>query len=248
MCGIAGYITKDGKKPAATKKQLARMLVEASTRGRQATGIFWERDNQDMILKMPLEASELVEYVPWGDVLKSHVCLMHTRHATQGDPRNNVNNHPLASNDNKTIVVHNGVILNSHEYVINTITDSYSLIEAYYIHRQRRDTFAMGFKRGLKHLTGSMGVAVYNRDEKRLLLIKNENPVCIGFKKNTVFFASTMKIMGHVNPAAVFIMPERYMYSIKGNFLKGYPIKTKNEGGDFDGKSWRDFNSFGRLQ
>ena len=131
MCGIAGFITKDGKKPSCSPKQLAKMLIAASSRGKHATGIYWSSQYDDIVLKLPIAAKEFIKNVPWSSVKASNICLMHTRHATQGNPKHSFNNHPLQSNDENLILIHNGIISNSYEYVASNITDSYSILESY---------------------------------------------------------------------------------------------------------------------
>ena len=247
MCGIAGYITRDGKRPAVTKNQLSKMLLKAQVRGKMATGIFWTGEKENNVFKLPVDAKTFSPLVPWENVLRADVCLMHTRHATQGNPEENTNNHPLQ--EGNLILIHNGVIHNSNDYVSNQITDSFAITEAYFEHKGINDTFAMGLKKALKHLTGSIACAMFDTEEDRLLLVRAGNPLAIGLKKNTLFFASTKSILDAVKPEAVFIAPENYMYSIKKNHLKGYKIKKKEvDYGENKEIEWRDFPSrFGAL-
>ena len=237
MCGIAGYITKDGKKPAVNARQMADMLIRAMSRGTHATGIFWESETQNKIFKLPVDAKTFAPKVPWADVLKSPVCLMHTRHATQGNPSTNSNNHPLIDGD--IVLTHNGVIHNSYEFVSNEITDSFAIIEAYQQAKNKKDTFAMGMKKGLKLLSGSIACAMYRSG--KLLLVKSGNPLFLGFKGNTIFWASTRHILNAVKPDYIVEVPGNYMYSISNNNFKGYAVATK--GGDNNGREWFEFGN-----
>ena len=93
----------------------------------------------------------------------------------------------------------------------------------------KEKTFAMNIKKAISLLTGSFACAFYHIEEKRLVLVKHKNPVCLGFKKNTIFFASTPYILKAVKPEYIVIMQEDTMLSIKDKQIKGYNIKAKKE-------------------
>jgi len=223
MCGIAGYITKDGNPPKCTTTQLKQMFTRAETRGIDASGIFWTTETTDKIFKLPVRARELNP--PWSEIRKSPVCLMHTRHATQGSPSKNYNNHPLTKYD--LVLIHNGIIGNSGEFVSYNLTDSYSILEAYHKSYKESNTSLVNIKRACKQLEGSIAGALYHLKENRLFLVRHRNPLCIGLKGNTIFFASTPYIMAPVKSDSVFEIIPNHIISIKGNHLKSYKVKFR---------------------
>lgn len=226
MCGIAGYYTINGKEPSCSAKQLERLLLALQSRGKDATGIYWETEEQGNILKLPIEASRFIKLVNWPEVRASSVCLLHCRLATQGSPKHPFNNHPLQRGNN--IVIHNGIIWNSDKFVSNSKTDSLAILEAYKRYENPKLSIAVNLKISLSKLQGYAAIAFYNIAERRLFLIKASEPLCVGYKANTVFFASTKEILENVKPYIVYELPEDYMIGFHYKRSKGYNIDIQS--------------------
>lgn len=103
MCGIAGASL--APTDSIDSRRLAvSLLLGIEDRGRHATGVAWNNDDEIWVCKDAIPASEFVTgvHVP----SESRTFIAHTRWATQGSPTNNDNNHPI---DVRGIVgVHNG--------------------------------------------------------------------------------------------------------------------------------------------
>lgn len=121
MCGIAGYYVRENDRvDAKTLQQLARnLLSEIETRGRDATGYAYVsvRDKTVRLAKAPVPASQFLHvggHLLTRASIKSmpKAMILHTRAATQGDPSDNRNNHPLFSKRSSLCMVHNGWISN----------------------------------------------------------------------------------------------------------------------------------------
>lgn len=121
MCGIAGFsLTHDADLPV--RKLAKELLTQIVSRGRDATGIAWTAPGtgEIRVRKAPVAAWRFVNPDPaWSlDALSqlpedARTVILHTRAATQGDPADHVNNHPIVSGS--TVGVHNGVIYNDDQ-------------------------------------------------------------------------------------------------------------------------------------
>ena len=135
MCGLAGMLFETGPIDAATRKRrrrvLGRLLVEAQTRGKHATGLATITDEGGWrIAKRPHPAIRFVRDPAVRDVLQSMdgtvtMAIGHARFATRGTTRNALNNHPIRAGS--IIGTHNGTILNADD-----------LFEAYGLERTRK--------------------------------------------------------------------------------------------------------------
>ena len=145
MCGLAGMLFETGRIDAATRKRrrlvMGRLLVEAQTRGKHATGLATITDEGDWrIAKRPHPAIRFVRDPAVRDVLRSMdgtvtMALGHARFATQGSTRNSLNNHPIRAGS--IIGTHNGTILNADD-----------LFEAYGLERTRKVDSEILFRMG----------------------------------------------------------------------------------------------------
>jgi len=132
MCGIIGVVCYSGLTEWHFKK-FTEMLVRAQQRGSHATGVF---ASSMRMLKAPLPSSIFVtaeKYLSFIEQAKADgvtYLIGHCRHATRGDPKNNINNHPLAPNDKSFMLVHNGVV-NCKKYdKVPENTDTFIFVEA----------------------------------------------------------------------------------------------------------------------
>lgn len=107
MCGIGGFQLVEGD---GDSRRLAQGLLRGLiVRGRDASGIAYHADDerQTWIIKSNISGDRLAKDLP-DEV--GRCAIVHTRWATQGSPKRNINNHPI---DVRGIVgVHNGHIVN----------------------------------------------------------------------------------------------------------------------------------------
>ncbi len=223
MCGLAGFITKDRKPPAISARQIRRSLLRCAIRGTDATGIFWEEENDFKIFKAPVPAKDFVQYVPWDRIEKSPLCIMHTRAATQGDPSVFSNNHPLI--DDKVVLAHNGMIFNSDDFVNKNICDSLAILEAINRVAKGSELTTDIIKNALFMLTGTIAFTLFDTIKRQLFLLSSGNPLIIGQKENTVLWGSTSDIICGMRPYMISEMVNNYLVRVQDNYMKGENIE-----------------------
>jgi len=161
----------------------------SESRGAEATGICYNKQNKIVIAKDPISASVfLKEMMPKHTpaIEKTHVALGHTRYPTIGSPKDNNNNHPIESQN--WILIHNGSVtsmprIKDYPYkgqVDTEVLSSY--IETY------------GLEKGLPYVErGSAAVAVMNKkDPSSIYLWREASPIVLAYNEtsSTLFFAS----------------------------------------------------------
>jgi len=117
MCGIAGIYLHDPNERPFTRRQMEtlvdNLLLRIEHRGRHATGIAAVTSSGTLHLeKKDVDATKFVKNrrkLP----RKPQSILLHTRWATQGEPSNMRNNHPIKYG--RMVAIHNGHISNDSE-------------------------------------------------------------------------------------------------------------------------------------
>lgn len=195
MCGIAGVI-RFGHKPI-DPEALAVLLVGNEHRGNDATGIaVVQPDGAVAVHKEDIPAWKFVSTKAYETFLADNLkpdtwaVLLHTRAATQGNPRENKNNHPLSVG--KAAIIHNGMISNDHtlfnamELERGAETDSdiiRAIVDEHGITPKAMET--------LNRMAGSAaGAAVHPDYPKKVLLFRSGSPMTLASTQDFLFFAS----------------------------------------------------------
>lgn len=107
MCGIFGFITREGEGPDMAR--LRRIALITQTRGEHAFGLAWlNAQGRIQTFKRPGPAEDHLDALE--ACRHATVMLGHCRLATHGCPRDNRNNHPHPAG--RGYLVHNGVVHN----------------------------------------------------------------------------------------------------------------------------------------
>lgn len=115
MCGIFGFITKNGRGPDVSR--LRRIAAVTESRGQHAFGLAWlAADEKLHAFKRPGPATAALNDLE--QCRGAAMVIGHCRFATHGAPSDNRNNHPHPAG--RGWLVHNGVVRNhvalAHEY------------------------------------------------------------------------------------------------------------------------------------
>jgi glucosamine 6-phosphate synthetase-like amidotransferase/phosphosugar isomerase protein len=188
MCGVFGFITKNGRGPNLAR--LKRIALETELRGRHAFGLAWlGGDNKLRTFKRPGSASENLDDL--DRCQGATIVVGHCRYATHGNPRDNGNNHPHIAG--RGFMVHNGVVLNHAE-----IARRHRLVQ-----RSECDSEVLGLL--LAHFPGKLVTRAARvaetalgrltilgvwRNPARLLIVRNGNPLSFGETDGGYYFGS----------------------------------------------------------
>ena len=105
MCGIVGYI---GNKDAY--EIIINGLRRLEYRGYDSSGVALYNSELN-VCKTKGKVEKLVKKAKKRISLDGNIGIGHTRWATHGEP-NDVNAHPILSNNESLVIVHNGIIEN----------------------------------------------------------------------------------------------------------------------------------------
>ncbi len=214
MCGIMGYYAFSETVP--DKQNITTMFSLLESRGRDASGYAFIRDNNLVVNKAAVKSSDLVKTIDWRGLILPSVMILHTRMKTQGSEKNNANNHPLYSKSGLAIV-HNGIVFNDKEIFAKKQRDAQvdsEAILAILASNKKGDKV----KRLFELIEGSFAVALIDRNQPDVLtLIKKDNPIelYLDIKNEILYFCSEREIMQEA-------------LDIKSESMFGFTIGEKN--------------------
>ncbi len=199
MCCLFGIVDYQNN---LTPRQLNRITAVLSraceARGTDATGIAYNWNDNLKIYKQPLPAHKMKYQIPFG----VHTIMGHTRMTTQGDEKQNYNNHPFYGNATNTDfalahngVLHNDIILRATEELPDTTIETDSYIAVQLIEKKKTlDTDSLKYM--AEQLEGSFTITVLDQQDN-LYFVKGDNPMCIyHFKSKGIYiYASTEEIL-----------------------------------------------------
>ena len=198
MCSLFGFLNYKDIVPHRLLRKLTQALANAAEeRGTDAAGISYVRNGEVVIYKRPKPAHKLHFDPPEGTI----AVMGHTRLATQGDKKQNYNNHPFAGHADKEFAfAHNGCLWNDKELrkdgvIPNTYIDTDSYAACQLIEKQGKLDFD-SLKYMAETVEGNFTFTVLD-DSNSLYIIKGSNPMCLlHFKDIGLYvYASTESIM-----------------------------------------------------
>lgn len=164
MCGIAGFSLHPAESCHPT--QLARaMLREIVHRGPDATGAAWvSPKTQDVFVQK--DAVSAHRFAPMLNLEGARTCILHTRWATKGTVKNNLNNHPIDAHG--IVGVHNGVIRNDDAVfdVLGSLAERYGEVDSEAIFALLNADVEMPITDRLTLLEGSAAIAWLTVDDE----------------------------------------------------------------------------------
>lgn len=194
MCGIMGYYSFGKTIPA--KDKITNMFSLLESRGRDASGYAFLKENNLVVNKAAIKSSEFVKTTEWKELVLPSSMILHTRMKTQGSEKNNANNHPLFSK-NGIAIVHNGIIYNDKEIFGKKERDAEVDSESI-LHLLSMKVKGDKIKRLFDKVEGSFAVAMLDKYfPERLVLIKKDNPIDLYYdsKDDIFYFCSEREIM-----------------------------------------------------
>ena len=173
------------------------MLSGNEHRGIDATGIaFSYLDGHIEVYKKDIPAWKFVSTDEYYDTIKKHLTddvwavLLHTRAATTGNPRNNVNNHPMFSG--VSAAIHNGMIANDG-YLFDTLKLERKAETDSDIVRAIVDKHGINEKCvvELNRMAGSAAIAVVSsKFPRKMILARSGSPLTTASNADHFLFSS----------------------------------------------------------
>jgi glucosamine--fructose-6-phosphate aminotransferase (isomerizing) len=201
MCGIFGYITKEGRGPDLAR--LRRIATETELRGHHAFGLAWfGQEGTIHTFKRPGAATSALNDL---DACRGAAAVIgHCRWATHGDPGDNRNNHPHPAG--RGWFVHNGVVLNYQTLIDRYGFDPESECDSEVLGMlMARSPGPLGQRaaRMARLATGTLAVLGLWRAPTRFLVVRSGRPLYFGETAAGFYFGSMPgELPGRVAPIA----------------------------------------------
>lgn len=190
MCGIFGYVGKTN-----AKKVILDGLKRLEYRGYDSWGIAVAKDEKIVVAKKvgPIGTLEDIKNLP-----DTKIGIGHTRWATHGGVTE-TNAHPHLSTQGDFILAQNGIVENYQELKRDLIEKGYKFIsqtdtevivrlieEKQKSHKDLKEAIRTAFL----DLKGRNTIIVLDKDQDRIIAVRNGSPLVIGIGKNEFFLAS----------------------------------------------------------
>lgn len=194
MCGIVGYIGKNGK----CQDVLIDGLKELEYRGYDSAGIAYINDNKE--LKITKKQGKIINLENNIQKELSNIGIGHTRWATHGIP-SEVNSHPHKF-DHITIV-HNGIIENYNEIKEELLKKNYNFKSETdtevaaallnYLYENNNKDINKAIIEFQQMVRGSYAIGlILDNNEDELYAIKKDSPLIVGIGNDENYIASDM--------------------------------------------------------
>ncbi len=192
MCGIFAYFGPKEKAADIVLKGLKKLEY----RGYDSWGIAAKQ--KDGRIYIEKHVGKISEVISLEDSLTSpsHLAIGHSRWATHGGVTQ-FNAHPHADENNKVVIVHNGIFENYAELKQELIEDAClfssetdSEVLAHLIAKNMDEGFEKAFQKAISRLKGRYAVLAICEDEDKLIAARRGSPLIIGQGEDTYFVAS----------------------------------------------------------
>ena len=194
MCGIVGYI---GKRNAY--EIVINGLKRLEYRGYDSSGVALYNSKLS-VYKTKGKVEDLVNKAKKANSLDGNIGIGHTRWATHGEP-NDVNAHPILSNNKSLVIVHNGIIENyatikneliSKGYHFESETDTEVLVNLIeYVQETENVKLGKAVQLALSQVIGAYAIAVFDKKKPdEIVVARLGSPLAIGIGEDEMFIGS----------------------------------------------------------
>ncbi len=120
MCCIYGFYSTENLINKNNKKTIFQKLwFQSENRGKEACGITFLQNKELSTKKFNTSSTEAFNTIEFKSEINKYLnkeenslLIGHSRLQTDGDRDNQDNNQPIVSEDNKSVLLHNGIICN----------------------------------------------------------------------------------------------------------------------------------------
>ncbi|MFB6356566.1 MAG: glutamine--fructose-6-phosphate transaminase (isomerizing) [bacterium] len=218
MCGIVGYT---GEQPATPL--LIDGLHRLEYRGYDSAGIAVQEDGKLHLQKVEGKIDELEKSLENFNH-EGTTGIGHTRWATHGEPSHE-NAHPHFSEDEKLMIVHNGIIEN-HEQIRESLSEDPEFtsetdteVLAHLFSEEYEGDLTETVRRSLQKVEGSYAVVAMHADEPGVLVAARAgSPLILGKGTNAMFAASDLPAILDYTREVVFLDDDEIATVTQGDF------------------------------
>lgn len=208
MCGIFGLQVLKKKNPFLIKEYVNFLLEKSEERGKDASGIYIKDQQEDFLLKKPINGTKLSQSEEYKSLFKKILnsngplinALGQCRLATNGKIYIDKFNQPIF--DDSIILVHNGIILNDVELLkkyeinfkdISNESDSFNLVKLISALQKKFNNYNFVFEELKKYITGSFSLAFLEKSTNKIFFISNFGSIYFYNNNDFLIFASEKK-------------------------------------------------------
>jgi len=198
MCGIFGVV--DFSKNNNKRSVFEGLMRESCRRGIDASGVGVFLSKKNLILKRQGSGKKLLESLEYKEEIGpmingADVLIGQSRLATDGDPKDSINNQPIRSGE--TYLVHNGIVINSGElakkYLIpQEESDSRILAKVLDKESKRLGSTKKALVKISGEVAGTINLIMVTKikDKLKINVVSNNGSLYIGRGDNKIIFAS----------------------------------------------------------
>ena len=230
MCGIIGYT---GYRQAASICYNA--LERLEYRGYDSVGIAIANHGQIEVRKDTGKVAEVNDKVNFLEMTGT-TGIGHTRWATHGGVTKE-NAHPHISNNEKIVVIHNGIVENYQEikqrltkegFTFYSETDTETIPNLIEYEMRQGKTFQQATMDTVKQLHGYYAILAMHVDEKKIIGTRNGSPLVVGRGINENFLASDIPAFLEHTKKVQYINDHDFVV-LEENSVKFYNVHTGDE-------------------
>ena len=238
MCGIIGYVGKNEAMPI-----LLQGLRKLEYRGYDSAGIVIQNNNTLTRIRATGKIKNLTKKTE-TEKIPGTIGIGHTRWATHGSVTE-ANSHPHTNQDNKLMIVHNGIIENYREikeklgpeYKYQSETDTEILANLIDLHlkkieqtqniEDKQKNLRLAITQALKHVRGTYGLVIIHQDIPNFLITARKgSPLIIGVGNEENYIASdATPLLPHTKK--VIYLEDEEIAEVTSNQIKTYNLTDK---------------------
>jgi glucosamine--fructose-6-phosphate aminotransferase (isomerizing) len=205
MCGIFGIVLNkiENDKKTGICDLLINGLLQLQNRGYDSAGLCFIQEDKFIVNKYASTntINALDKLISMKLNYNAYIGIGHNRWATHG-MKTDINAHPHLSNDNKFVIVHNGIIENYNElknmligegFTFYSQTDTeviVNLLQYNYSISNNKNVFET-IKKTVSLLTGTYGLLIQSLYEpNKLYCVRNGSPLLVGQNEEEVIITS----------------------------------------------------------
>jgi glutamine---fructose-6-phosphate transaminase (isomerizing) len=243
MCGILGFYNFSARSLKSNIGILNILFEESHSRGKEASGLaIADNDYSVHFIKSDLDGRKLIKTAEFEKMMNSlastnvRSAIGHTRIATHGLQLNNNNNQPVVSDDNRIVLVHNGIIVNATELWESFSNNAFIpeldtiILSEYYRHLSHSYSKPIALAKLFHNIKGSASLAIIDSFDNSFILSSNIGSLYyvydtkgerLFFASEKIFFYNILKKIScerkdivHIKPLTALIIENNQLKSI----------------------------------